>query len=88
LTGDFIDNELITEVDGTGSARANGTLYYASAALLGAVSTPYEVGDNTNSPPAGWDVTIAVAGQEMQVVVTGAASSDVVWNVSIQKVSL
>jgi hypothetical protein len=81
LDGVFVDNELISEGDGTGSARVNGYMAYGSAALLGSVTTVHSVGNNTGAPPSGWDCGFAVSGQELHVTVTGAASKDIVWNI-------
>lgn len=84
VSGEFVDNELVNEVDGTGSARANGTLTYQASQKLGAVTDVHAVGNNTGAPPAGWDLTFDVSGQEAHVYVTGAASNDIVWNLNIQ----
>jgi hypothetical protein len=55
VDGTFLDNEIIAEKDGTGSARVNGYATRGSASLLGAATTVHEVGSATGAPPAGWD---------------------------------
>lgn len=79
IVGEFVDNELITEVNNTGSARVNGMLVHGTVSGLGAATTHRAVGNNTGSPPASWDLTFTQRGEEAVVQVTGAANADVNW---------
>lgn len=84
VSGDFIDNEIITETDGSGSARTNGTL------TLGVVSDGVETdlhtwGSNAGAPPAGWALEPLASGQEAQVQVTGDAAMTIRWNVKVSE---
>lgn len=90
VQGDFADNEIITEVTNSGSARVNGTLIPpASVSLSGASKTSLmATGSNANNPPTGWSVDFVVNGLTVETQVTGAASSDVVWNLKIDTVAL
>lgn len=82
ISGVFIDNEIITDTS-TGSATVNGILSPQNAALKGAVAA---IG-TTYEDTAGWNATIAVNGTEVEVQVTGAASSTVEWTVAVNVTS-
>ncbi|WP_341702632.1 hypothetical protein [Ferrovibrio sp.] len=82
IVGEFVDNEIITGSSG-GSATANGTLAAQNCALLGSVTslrTAYE-------DVAGWDATFAANGPEIELRVTGAASTTVEWTVDVSVTS-
>lgn len=82
ISGEFIDNELITDTSG-GSATVNGTLSHQNVALKGAVATPgttYE--DDTN-----WAATFAANGAEVELQVTGAASKNIEWDCDVKVTS-
>jgi hypothetical protein len=83
VAGEFENNELIKEADGAGEARVNGVLTYGAAALISTEVVPYTKGSNTGSPPSGWNVSYQVSGEELQVFVVGAASTDIAWNVCV-----
>jgi len=83
IDGEFVDNEVITEDGGTGSARVNGSLVLGTLSLAGTATSLHAIGSNVGAPPAGWDVTFAVLGQELLVKVTGAAANTVAWNLVI-----
>lgn len=83
VKGTFVDNEIITEVGGTGSARTNGILVRGAAGSLGSTTATRSVGNATGSPPSGWDLTFAVSGEEGLVQITGATSADVSWALRI-----
>jgi hypothetical protein len=87
VNGDFVDNEIISESDGSGSARTNGVL--ALGSVTDGVETDLHLwGSNTNLPPAGWAVEPLASGQEAQVAVTGAASNTIAWAVKISETRL
>lgn len=89
VSGDFVDNELLKETDGNGSARVNGNVTYGTTSLLGAsTTTVMSAGDNSNSVPGGWGAGFQVSGQELQVTVQGASSADVAWNIDINVTEL
>lgn len=81
IVGDFIDDEIITEVGSTGSARTNGVVVPGAAASLGSTTAHRAVGNATGSPPAGWALSFTERGEEGVVQVTGAASADVNWSI-------
>jgi len=84
VIGTFVDNEIIAESSGTGSATVNGSLVRGSAAIIDAATELRASGsDAGGTPPLGWGVSFAALGQEVLVKVTGAASNDVVWNVGV-----
>lgn len=82
VSGEFIDNELITEVSGSGSARTNGTLTLGTV-TAGAKNELHAGGSNSDSPPSGWAIDPVASGQEAQVQLTGAASNTIDWDVKV-----
>ena len=83
ISGTFEDNETITGAT-TGSAKVNGALALGDASAIGAaVVDTLSTGSNANDPPAGWDLTFAVLEQEVLVKVTGAAATNINWNVDV-----
>lgn len=89
VSGDFIDNEIITEVTNNGSARTNGTLIPpASAALSGSATAIHATGSNAGAPPASWALTFGIVGLDLEVYVTGASGADIAWSVDIKEVAL
>jgi hypothetical protein len=84
IDGEFLDNEIIAESDGTGSARANGAMAVGALGLAGAATVLHAIGSNAGSPPSGWNVTFVALGQELLVKVTGASSTTILWNVRIE----
>lgn len=74
IVGTFVDNEIITDGAG-GSATVNGALVAANAALVGSVTALRAAQETV----AGWDATFAANGFEIELQVTGAASSTVEW---------
>ena len=89
VQGEFIDNEIITEAAGSGSATVNGSIYAGTVSLVGAGATEVrKAGSNTDEPPSGWAVTFTALQQEILVQVTGAASTDIFWAVNVKRVSL
>ncbi len=89
VSGAFVDNEIISETDGSGSARANGTLTLQAAQNLGTTTSVRNVGNNAGAPPASWGgVTCDVLGQEGIVYVDGNASTDINWVVDVKVVRL
>lgn len=83
IDGAFVDNEVISEDGGTGSATVNGSLIAGAAAVIGTATELRAVGSATGAPPSGWAVTFVALGQEILVKVTGASSNDIFWNVKI-----
>lgn len=85
ISGEFIDNEIITDDNGTpGSATANGTLSHQNAALdsVGNVNirSVYETNGN-------WAAVFAANGPEIELRVTGDTSQTVEWTVHVDVVS-
>jgi hypothetical protein len=74
ITGAFLDNEIITD-SLTGSALANGTLSVPTVALLGSVTAIRAAREDV----AGWDATFVANGPELELRVTGAASTTIEW---------
>lgn len=87
VSGTFVDNEIITEVDGTGSARVNGAMVLG-VVTAGTATTIHDDGSNTNAPPAGWTITFSGSVQEAQVLLTGAVATDITWNVNVDTLAL
>lgn len=86
VEGTFLDNEIIAEDGASGSAQANGVLVEGSAALIGSLTELHQAGSNAGSHPTGWDVTLAVTGQEVLVQVTGASSNTIQWEAKVNTV--
>jgi hypothetical protein len=85
ITGTFIDNEIITDDNGTpGSATVNGTIVGTAATLDGvgdvAIRTDYET-------TAGWNIAFVANGNSIELQVLGAASETVEWTVNMSVVS-
>jgi hypothetical protein len=80
IEGAFIDNEIITGSIG-GSATVNGTLSVPTLNALAAIVTTYTFED-----VAGWGVDIAANSPEVEVRVTGAASTTIEWSVRARAV--
>lgn len=81
IQGEFLDNEIITDDNGTpGSATVNGTLtaQNVSADTVGVTSlrTAYETNAN-------WAATFVANGPEMELRVTGDTSQTVEWTVHV-----
>jgi hypothetical protein len=83
VSGTFVNNELIKEATGAGEARVNGVITLASASLIDTETVAHVKGSNGGAPPAGWNVSYQVSGEELQVFVQGAANQDVAWNVQV-----
>lgn len=84
VNGEFVDNETITETDGSGSATVNGTLTLGAAALIASATALREAGSNTGAPPSGYAIGFVALGQEISITVTTGASHKVVWNVDVK----
>lgn len=84
IVGEFVDDEIISELNSTGSARTNGTLVHGVVSALGAVTAHRSVGNNAGNPPTGWALGFTQRGEEGVVQVTGAASADVFWALRIR----
>lgn len=85
VSGTFVDNELITEVGFTGSARVNGSLTLGTVSLVSTATDVRSVGSNTGDVPAAWGgVGFAASQQEFQVTVNGAASTSIFWGLRIK----
>lgn len=88
VSGTFVDNEIIAEASGSGSASVNGSLTLGAAAIIDSATEVRAAGSNAGAPPAGYAITFVALGQEILVKVTGAASNDIFWNLKIQSVIL
>lgn len=85
IRGEFLDNEIITDNNGTpGSATANGTLSHQSASLdtVGVVNLRSVYETNAN-----WAATFAANGPDIELRVTGDTSQTVEWTVHVDVVS-
>lgn len=88
VSGDFVDNELITEDGGSGSARTNGTLVMGSVSTVGSVTATRSAGSDTGAPPSGWALGFSAASQEGLVQITGASATEIAWNLRIDVTAL
>jgi len=88
VSGTFENNEIISEIDGSGSARVNGVITLAATAEVGSETVHHSAGSNSGALPTGWDLNFAVNGQEIQVTVKGAAGKNLVWNLKIDRTVL
>lgn len=79
IIGVFLDNEEITDSSG-GIAIANGVLNHQNAALLGSI-TPICAAVETD---AAWAAVFAVNAGNVEVDVTGAAATSIVWTTSVK----
>lgn len=79
IIGTFIDNEVITGSSG-GSALANGSQVAVNVSLLGSVTAIRAAREDV----AGWDATFVANGGEVEVRVTGAASTTIDWLVMVR----
>lgn len=85
IKGEFIDNEIISDDNGTpGSATVNGTLTHQNAALdtTGNVNLRAVYETNVN-----WLAAFAANGPEIQLMVTGDASQTVEWTIDVDVVT-
>lgn len=81
VEGTFVDNELLTEEGGTGSARVNGGMTFGVNTLLGTLATPFSA---KQPGTLTWVCGLRVAQQELQLIVTGEAAKSIVWNTNIR----
>lgn len=85
ITGDFIDNEIITDNNGTpGSATVNGTLTPTGAVVDSGGVTAIRAAYETN---ANWAASFVANGNEIELRVTGDTSQTVEWTVHVDVVS-
>ena len=78
ITGEFLDNETITDPDG-GSATVNGTQVDQNPVLLGSLTSHYSHEDNGS-----WAVAFVANGPEIELRVTGAANQTIDWLVDVR----
>lgn len=81
IVGAFVDNEIIIDSSG-GAALVNGALVHANAVLLGAV---LRVRDREDI--AGWTADFVANGPEVELRVTGAASTTIEWTTRARMLS-
>lgn len=86
IQGTFLDNEIITDNNGTpGSATVNGALTIPNASLdtVGntAMRTAYETDSNTNC-------AFAVNGRDIELQVTGVAAKTFEWSANVAVVTI
>lgn len=86
VTGVFVDDEIISETSGTGSARTNGTLQIGTTSLVGAETDLHSAGSNSDSLPGGWGGGFQVSGDELQATVVGASGDDIAWTCQVNMV--
>lgn len=79
VTKEFINGEAITSTSG-GAAVANGVLSHQNAALLGSITSLITAVETD----AAWACIFDVSGQNVRVIVTGAAAKTIEWNVYAQ----
>ncbi len=73
---------------GGAGAAGNSAAYIRRARILnngGAVSVNGLAAEFTNEAVAAWDCTINVVGTSVRVVVTGAAATNITWNVTLKR---
>lgn len=76
--GTFVDNELLDEQGGSGSAQVNGTLAFGTVSVLGSAVVTYT---DASGGASTWAVSAAGVAQEVVVSVTGQASKNINWTV-------
>lgn len=86
ITGEFVDDEIITESNGSGSARANGVIAIGTTSLVGSETDLHSAGSNSGGLPTGWGAGFQVSGDELQATVAGAASDDIAWTCQVNVV--
>ncbi|MDP2620586.1 MAG: hypothetical protein Q8P46_10495, partial [Hyphomicrobiales bacterium] len=79
ITGEFVDDETITDSAG-GSALANGVMAHQNAVLLGTINTPSAAVETD----AAWAAIFGVTARKVRVMVAGAAAKTVEWSISVQ----
>lgn len=79
ILGVFLDNEEITDSSG-GIAIANGVLNHQNAALLGSITAICPAVESD----AAWAAVFAVNAGNVEVDVTGAAATSIVWTTSVK----
>jgi hypothetical protein len=79
IIGVFLDNEEISDSSG-GLAIANGVLNHQNAALLGAIAAICPAVETD----AAWAAIFAVNAGNVEVDVTGAAATSIVWTTSVK----
>lgn len=85
IEGEFIDNEIITDSNGTpGSATANGTLSHQNVSLDSGGNVNIRAVYETN---ANWAAAFAANGPEVELRVTGDTSQVVEWSVHVDVVT-
>lgn len=80
ISGVFIDDETITGTSG-GAAKVNGALVTQNVVLLGA-----QADLRAREDVAGWGIAFAANGPELELRVTGAASTTIEWQVHVRSV--
>lgn len=85
IKGEFIDNEIITDDNGSpGSATANGVLSHQNAALDTTGNVNIRAVYETN---VAWLAAFAANGQEIELRVTGDTSQTVEWTIDVEVVT-
>jgi hypothetical protein len=85
IVGAFVDNEIITDSNGTpGSATVNGTLTAQNTSLDALGNIDIRSRYETN---ASWTVDFVANGPEIEFIVNGAANNTIEWNVNVDVVS-
>lgn len=85
LRGTFVDNELLDEQAGNGAAQVNGVVAFGTVSMLGSAVVTYT---DASGGAATWAVAAAGAAQEIVVSVTGQASKNINWAVSVDVTGL
>jgi hypothetical protein len=81
VEGDFVDNELLTEENGTGGARVNGAVVMGVNTLVGTPTITFTA-EQPNTLT--WGLSFAVAQQELQLLVTGEAAKTIIWTINVR----
>lgn len=85
IKGEFIDNEIITDDNGTpGSATVNGVLSHQNASLDSTGNVNIRAVYETN---ANWLAAFAANGQEVELRVTGDTSQTVEWTIDVEVIT-
>lgn len=85
IKGEFIDNEIITDDNGSpGSATVNGTLSHQNAALDSTGNVNIRAVYETN---VNWVAAFAANGPEIELRVTGDTSQTVEWTIDVDVVT-
>lgn len=81
VEGAFIDNEILTETNGTGRAIVNGPMTANTAVLVGTMST---ITFTRSASASTWTCSFDALQQEGRFIVTGEAAKTIEWTTNMR----